>query len=69
MKWRPPWKRMAPYSPRLMMSVEGPIAMIFAAARRRLCSPESKRASLSLINRKSHCASVCRRAGRKSLIQ
>ena len=45
---------MAPYSPRLMTSVCGPMSRILAAARRRLCSPESRRASLSLISRKSH---------------
>ena len=29
MKWQPPWNRMAPYSPRLITRVRGPMARIF----------------------------------------
>src|SRR5258708_7204087 len=45
---------MAPYSPRLITSACGPLARIFPAARRRLCSSAGMRASLSLMGRKSH---------------
>ncbi len=50
-----------------MTSVFGPRSRIFWAALRRLFSPESMRASLSLMSRKSQVRMAARRSSRKPL--
>ena len=69
MKYESPRNSIAPYSPRLITSVCGPISRILLAALRRLFSPESMRASLIVDQQKVPSRMVSSSSSRKSLIQ